>query len=173
MVKLTNTLFFSFILFFSCGVGFEKLTNQPKDYVGNTIKTNGYYYNIRPVGPNDNRLTLDLIFFYKNGIIYDPIRIIIQDSLSFEKEYLDEKNKYNSWEKDKSIAFVWGIFFQQDNELQIESWDTSTGGKHPRIFDKHQILNDSTILIHDYTFKFRTFSPKPDSTNQFTHSFIK
>ena len=170
MVKTVIIPFITIGLFFiGCKVGFEKLINQPIGYTGTKIRTNGYYYNVRPVGKNDDRPAIDVIFFYRNGVVYDSARIIDEDRSNIEQNYFSTMGKYELSERDKEAPYYWGIFFEQGNDLLIEGWDSSVGGKHPRILDRYKIISDSTLLIDDVIYKFRSFSPKPDSTNQFTH----
>ena len=83
--------------------------------------------------------------------------------------------EYELLQKDKSR---WGIFSVNRNTIKTEEWSTSVGGGLPTFKCVGITENDTTFRItkyidngkeypRDYTYHFRKFSSKPDSTNRF------
>lgn len=80
----------------------------------------------------------------------------------------------------KKIKSKWGAFRIYDKKIEFEKWEPSSGGPMKTVIRQGDILNDTTFVIrkriNNYdgktylvqdTFRFRQFSPKPDSTNRF------
>lgn len=137
---------------------------------------------------NSNRLNLkgyycyeyiennfDIYFLYENGIIlygYSPS----------EDELHKYGIKYKSGEFYKevqNIKFHWGVYQIDGNSIKFERWYPSEKPYRTTIREG-EILNDSTFIItktykansnevreRNETYKFKKFSPKPDSTNIF------
>lgn len=145
----------------------EELSIQRIPYLGTELRVNGYYYY-----EYDNMVSI--YFLFRNGVFLL--------GGSFEKEMLNEREgrfmngDYYSTIKD--LKTVWGVFFISNKEILIERWHPHNV-KNKVYLHKGIILNDSTFNItsvyhqqenisnFSQTFLFKTFSPKPDSTNSF------
>ena len=150
----------------------ENLTLQRKDYTGDELKTDGYYY---VLWQNDYDVYTRVYFLYRNGIVLSIGHSYPSQNLDFvEKEILQEKNS-NFKTKDH-----WGIFIIDNNAIQYEKWVGSTGFRTCLSKSTGYIKNDTTIhftdryysetnktLSIDEVWHFKSFSPKPDSTNNF------
>ncbi len=156
--KMISYSFFLFLLVIpSCKERYEELELVRTDYDGKKLKLDGYYYYQEP-----NFTTL--FFLYKNGVIYDP---------GSKKD--TDLNKIDSFiikipPLSREARIRWGIFQVNVSEINIETWDIVSGGKIPTNIRKYNILNDTTIVSNNdakLIYKFRKFSPKPDSINNF------
>lgn len=150
----------------------DVLSNSRKDYTGDNLKTEGYFYRINHEGK-----IFDGYFFYRNGII------LSLGGLSYSQIGFDMYIETEVLNGDMSsrIKSAWGVFNIEDDNLLFERW-------HPgRPFKTYcrigKILNDTTFHItesyrmqngqkteireRDEIYHFRQFSPKPDSTNSF------
>ncbi len=166
MVKYGRVLFVTIIFIYGCKVQYKKLVHERRDYVEDVIKTDGYFFNLQSSIKSERGFDVDVLFFYKNGVFYDPFVISIQDSTNFEQEFF---SKYPRFIKDKEIPYAWGIFFAKDGKLVVERWGPGAGWVHPTFIANYTVINDTTIR-YDYNnaiYHFRSYSPKPDSTNQF------
>ena len=145
---------------FSCRALFdEKLTLLRKDYTGNELRTDGYYY----VSRQENHSAV--YFLYRNGIVL----FVGGYSDNFEEKMVNYKAKSKS---------DWGVFIVDGNFIQYEKWIGSTGISACLSKSTGHILNDTTIHFTerynseykttrsiDEVWHFKQFSPKPDSTN--------
>jgi hypothetical protein len=134
----------------------------------NNLKLNGYYYH-SPIGIDSNITLID--FFYYNGIslkfggMNSKNLTIVDQNIKIKTKV--EKNKVG-----------WGLFIIKNDNIQIENWEPTEGGRKT---SKREgtIINDTTFVIKKFfsaytqkeyliseTYKFRQFSPKPDSTNK-------
>jgi len=173
----TTTLFsvmVCFLMLFSCcNVLFpdETLTIQRRDYTGNELRTDGYYYRF---GQQNNTI---VYFLYRNGVILSVGHYYPSQDLDFvEKEILQEKGS-NYKSKDH-----WGVFVVNGNTIQYEKWIGSSSSS-PKAYLYNctgKILNDTTIHFTesynsetnkinaiDEIWHFKKFASKPDSTNIF------
>jgi hypothetical protein len=133
-------------------------------YTGNTLKIEGYYYQIA-----------------YNGIIYNP-HIIYRNgvliTLGGSENSVEEMDKYIRKRMESSryqkIKYLWGVFFIDENIIRIYS--LSQDYPHKGYSQEGIILNDTTFQITKFSsdgkikeyndiYHFREFSPKPDSTN--------
>lgn len=157
------------VLLISCRVGYEKLTGQRQSYVGSEIKTNGYYYCIDTVtgGSVDKpkkEVVARIYFFYRNGVVHHS-NMIFSDLKRLEATFKDSI----FMARFKERPYGWGIYSIENDRIEIESWSTSTGGKHPNFKYNLDIVSDS-VLHYSYrhnTFLYRRFDLKPDSVNRF------
>ena len=150
----------------SCGSVFdESWTLQRRDYSGNELRTDGYYYIF------EENLT-SVYFLYRNGIILSADSYSTHDLDTVE--YRMAKSSYDFTKTQNG----WGIFGVKGNEIEFEWWLPILG--LPSIKCKGYIENDTTIHITEWYRKdtkktffesevwhFKQFSPKPDSTNNF------
>jgi hypothetical protein len=158
--KHSKTVIFLFLLLLGCKERYENLELSREDYNGKELKTNGYYYRQAP------KYT-DPFFLYQNGVIYFP-------GITYDTD-LDKVDVFttNIPPLSREDRAKWGIFQVKGATINIETWDIVSGGKIPTNIRAYTILNDTTITIKDsksgenIIYKFRAFSPKPDSTNNF------
>lgn len=156
-------------------VGQGEFSLEAEPYMGSKLSLDGYYYYL-----DDDSEDYDLdraIFFYRNGVILD-ITGATPPTSSLEE--LDETIREVENSRVQSSLFRWGIFQVESDTISFEKWYPSSGGYHPVYIRAGRILNDTTFVItesfrsdgterrpKDETYHFRSFSPKPDSTNDF------
>ena len=144
----------------------ENLTLQRKNYNGNELKTDGYYYVF-----DEETNTTDIYCLYRNGIIITVGGYLSHNLDEIEKEIVNEKLK----SKDH-----WGVFIVEGNIFQYERWIGSTGFRACLSKSTGCIKNDTTINITERynsernetysvneVWHFKSFSLKPDSTNNY------
>ena len=147
----------------------ESFTMAKRNYEGNELRINGYYYNSKSYPE----------LFYRNGItingsLSDLIsNISIVESLMLTGEY--GSYIYNN-------EYRWGLFSIRNNIItrEFKNQMSSISCKYP-FKESGIIINDSTFVmnsIYNYendektetsndTFRFKEFTPKPDSINKF------
>ncbi len=161
----------SLLSIFSCKVGYQDLSYPRQPYVGNEIRTEGYYYCMDTVhrvvlGDPQTDIVTRVYFFYRNGVMN-----------YYNFPYLD-LNSLEVWISDslfvanrKQNPVGWGIFGVNANKIKIETWVMSTGGRHPTYEYSLAIVNDSTFYKQnsnqEMLFQFKEFENKPDSINSF------
>lgn len=178
---VNKTIMFFVIIIFGCS-SCEKLF-PPKElslpqcpYEGNSLRLDGYYSDY--FGENDTRL--DNLFLYRNGVMLDGSSANYLTIDALEERY-SSGNYYNNV---KNSRTWWGVFMISEDVIKVEGWGTSSGGSAPVFFQEGNIVNDSTFtftesytvkdgkkinrLEKNETYHFKKFSPKPDSTNEFT-----
>ena len=140
----------------------EKLTLIKVPYEGNEIRIDGYYYSYYVNNVNPPGECIVGFFLYRNGIMLS--------ARAYDKTDLDilEKNMLERYESLQEEKIGWGVFVVKENQLVYEQWSTSVGGGLPVFKSSYNIENDTT-LINPYgeIYRFKQFSPKPDSTNRF------
>ena len=141
----------------------ENLTMKRKDYVGNELKTDGYYSYYFSEGKSYGT------FFYKNGVVLD---VPGKDGNYSEERFLDEELIKHV----KQHKSYWSIFEINNDTIIIQGWGYSDGGGLPVVTRYGKVLNDTTFVINksecrgkiteiNEVYYYRQFSPKPDSTN--------
>ena len=172
-IKLFVTAFFLgmfLCLLVSCNILHpdEKLTLQRKDYAGNELRIDGYYYYF--VQGVDRTVVR---FLYKNGIVLWGGTYGITNINEVESEML---GLYSTVRKMKES---WGVFLVEDDKIQYETWAEAPDGvclATRKYFG--YIENDTTIHITESYYSgrnetrneiwhFKQFDNKPDSTNKF------
>ena len=150
----------------------EKLSMQRKDYVGNELRIDGYYYRQEITEIYSRTMVM---FLYRNGIVLSGGNFSTIDLNIVEEEM---PNRYNLLKKNKN---GWGIFCINGNEIQCEQWVESPSGASLSIYRRSgYIENDITIHFTESYYSgrnetkqinevwhFKQFSSKPDSTNVF------
>lgn len=161
----------SFIMLLGCSslLEFPDLTLRKKDYTGNQLKTNGFYYTTYESYDyklKKKKLFYNIYFLYKNGVILN----------GKGQPSLDNIKVHNSV---YSYQISWGIFQIDGNRIRYEKWiPTLSSAIYEGV-----ILNDTTFTITEaYNLKlgnkvniskmndiyhFQAHSPKPDSTNNY------
>jgi len=172
--------------------GFEPLPFQRENYIGNNLKTDGYYYffSNKNDETNDGTKYYEAFMLFRNGVyvlVTSGSYSIKLDSISRLKQVdKDVKNRVDKQNNFINLNPNWGIFKINGQSIQIKRWLSGNGQDYPIQTLKGTIINDSTINIFqkigdesssknskkktyivDETYHFRQFSPKPDSTNKF------
>lgn len=170
MVKILLVLVLSALILYGCV--FVKESDQELTFTaipnrGNSIKLNGFYYNVDSIETN----THPVYFFYSNGVILDvgAFRFeelnTINDRIT-NKEYLDQY---------KSVKWMWGLYQIKKDSLSFEK--LFPAGNYVAIVQTAHILNDTTFIVSRWTrsddsetkrikaevYRFRRFQTKPDS----------
>jgi hypothetical protein len=147
----------------------EKLSMQRKDYNGNELRIDGYYFR-----EDNTSYSVGIYFLYNNGIILYGGFPLISEIGEYEQKYAN-----GDWalsrKKDKAS---WGIFRIDGKIIKIEKWEPSTGIGLPVYIKEGSILNDTTFHITtgyspngsnrrelNEIYHFKQFDNKPDSTN--------
>lgn len=147
----------SYLVIVSCGNKKETLTAIPVS--SNIIRYDGFYYNETK---NDSLNYFELYFFYKNGSIVNYY------SNSNNVQDFVKKIDHFDWQKVNTNRNLVGVYSIHDNEISIDKREAYWG--YPLIKLKGYIKSDSIISIEkldEYRdYKFREYSPKPDSTSQ-------
>ena len=148
----------------------EELSLPKMLYIGNELRTDGYYY-------CTGETAIMVVFFYKDGTMIRAGSIPIQE-IPNREEMFKNGEFYNHIKNNKTC---WSIYLIEDEKITTNYWVS------PRpfqcYFEEGTILNDTTFVLQRYyrmedgemtdegnvneTFHFRQFSPKPDSTNVF------
>lgn len=160
------------LLFSNCRKA-DELQLAKVDYSGSELKINGYY-----IGESRfDEESSEIFFFYRNGVL------LYGTSYKNTTPIEDIENNYSSEEYNDGIKKSragWGVFNISNDELDFELWAAGSGGPSKTVVRFCNILNDTTFvateLLNNYngvtsvlndTFRFKQFSPKPDSTNMF------
>lgn len=148
----------------------EKLTLPKQPYLGNELRTDGYYY-------QTGEKAIIVAFLYKDGTMILAGSIPAQEIQ--QREEMFKSGEF--YEHIKNNKTCWCVYRIEDRNIKTNYWVS------PRpfrcYFQEGAILNDTTFVIQRYykmengekieetetnrTYHFRQFSPKPDSTNMF------
>lgn len=146
----------------------EKFTMERKDYMGNAIRMDGYYY-------SDETFPS---FFYRNGVLINCTIVNTPENIiEVEKQVISGELH----EKVKNAKASNCLFFINNDEIKFETFSRISALEcwYP-VTISGKILNDTTILINhkvnsdgsdekilNSIWHFKAFSPKLDSTNSF------
>jgi hypothetical protein len=166
VMKKMILLVICLLAYFSCEIFDENLTLEKKEYTGNELRIDGYYYFLS----EDTDITA-LCFLYRNGVVITSGGFIPHDLEEIEKKIINRTFET----KDN-----WGVFNIDNNNIQLERWIGSTGIKACLSKSTGYIKNDTTIHFTeiyysetkkthsvDQIWHFKSFSNKPDSTNNY------
>lgn len=160
-----------FLIMSSCNCDDDELSLTRMEYIGTELRTDGYFYSeIDTAEP-----WVDIYFFYKNGVILYGESPSISQIPNFEIDYAS--GDYHNRVKD--IKYYWGVFKILGNEIEFERW--YPGDPPLEVFVRAGTIIDNETFhitrsyrqdgtdekVRDELFKFKAFSPKPDSTNTF------
>ena len=159
----------------SCSNSAEyELTIEKEPYLGNELRIDGYYY--YQEDGNGSIVYTHVLFFYKNGVVFDGKSQRTGNLDTVEKYFLDGEHEvfleYND---------VWSTFKVRKDSLIFENWNPPTVSQGPEpILNYCEIINDTTFRVYktklysqkdfdevNLTYHFRKFDHKPDSTNNF------
>jgi len=144
-------------------------------YEGSELNLTGYF--ITNLNESIEGELKSTYFFYQDGVV------LYGRSYPISMSENEIEGRFVSTDFDgviKQSKSGWGIFVINEGELEFETWEPSSGGSLKTVVRSGSILNDSTFLITSFyngyseettvkndTFRFKSFSPKPDSTNMF------
>jgi len=153
----------------------DELGLSKKDYLGNALRLDGYY--ISNFNGDINSKTT--YFFYRDGIAIngsefnEPVTLMEIDNVFSQSEFTNDKS---------NSRIGLGVFEINGTEIKHETWEAGSGCAKQTVIYSGTILNDSTYVMTTFfnnysngttalqdTFRFREFSPKPDSTNTFVN----
>jgi len=163
------------ILLTSCVTWLDRDLRMKKiPYLGDELRIDGYYYsNIEYYSSLDGiRGSIGVAVFYRDGFcIYTEVSPVNQDTLNYiENEFLLNKAYIN---KLKNNYGGLGVFQIMDTDIQFEVWLYKSDSQ----IHYGKIVNDTTFITNkrvsmsnktypeNLTYRFKQFSPKPDSTN--------
>ena len=148
----------------------DLLSIQLTPYTGNQLQIDGYYYQIG----YDDQTIFSAYFFYKNGVLIycGGAEPSLEEMDNYIKKFFinSKHNKY--------MKYDCGLFLIEGNNIKFDRWYPSE--KPYKAFVREGvIINDTTFHItksyhsagiteprdRDEMYYFRSFSPKPDSTN--------
>ncbi|WP_294186894.1 hypothetical protein [Sphingobacterium sp.] len=169
---MVRTIYFYifFFLIVSCSVRRQLPTLQLKENDSERLLLNGYYYT------KLDSVFFDVIFLYKNGIVYQGGNPDIKDGFKNIDETFSQ-----SYINDKKTGYIWGLYIVDGNHITIERYLTPIyAEKYQTYVDKGHVVNERKFIITSRkyiktgklearrdTFNFRPLSIKPDSTNNF------
>ena len=165
-------LFMAVMLLGSCEKELHELSMAKTPYIGDELRIDGYYYSDLTTA-ND----IGIAVFYRNGVCLHLFeRPESQDTLSFiENDLLLNKALMSRlWRTPTNI----GVFKIDTESIEFETWEA---GRDITTFSHFgEILNDTTFMLikwinndsgksysENLTYRFKQFSAKPDSTNNF------
>ncbi|MCK0206100.1 hypothetical protein [Ornithobacterium rhinotracheale] len=176
-MKRIALLFISFFVLASCLDSDKKdeaLTLQRKEYTGNNLRLDGFYY-LKWINDGVEEFYA-IMFLYKNGI---NLGIGGGAPMSQMDSYI---NQYTKNLNIKNIKGSWGVFEVDGNDIILESWNSTQLG-YKVYHGEGKILNDTTFVIKESSkivdgqktdvkkvndvYHFKEFSPKPSSENDF------
>jgi len=149
----------------------EELTLECKPFNNDALRLDGYYYSSSQQLDENTAA----YFLYQNGMIHSFGAFPITEMKEREKLFYDSA----FIEKVRKIKFFWGVFNVDEKDIIIEMWYPGNG---PLLVYRElgKILNDTTFIIYEtgrldgtekksvnQIYRFRQFSPKPDSINNF------
>jgi outer membrane translocation and assembly module TamA len=148
----------------------DNLTLKRANYIGNELRTDGYYYRQKENVTYPYTLP---VFFYRNGIVVSCGSFSTTDLNIVETEMPD---RYDILKKYKD---GWGVFLIDDTKIKYEKWiEAPSGVKLAVKRCSGHIKNDTTFHITesynsgngettqvDEIWHFKQFANKPDSTN--------
>ncbi len=151
----------------------EKLTISKKEYLGNELLLDGYFFNEYSTKNEDY---IEVFFFYRNGLMSD-MGVFQKAELSSKELYFNSLDN-NAFLKKSKLA--WGLFQIHSGKIEYEKWYPSEPPMKAFIRSGN-IINDTTFIImssrnshgkekrktENTIFHFKKFDQKPDSTNTF------
>ena len=136
-----------------------------------SLRTDGYYFRQIDEAPARR----EILFLYNDGVLLYGGLVYMEDLGQKEQEY--SSGEYYNFAK--SNQNLWGNFRIVDSEISYERWHPSTNYQLAFV-SKGFLLNDSSFRMvmtsrcdgtewhsNQDDFQFKSFTSKPDSTNQF------
>jgi hypothetical protein len=174
-----STLIFILVLLSGCERASickdDDLNLRRIDYSVSQLRTDGYFFGA--ANPTSSVPFANIYYLYRNGVFFTTEADDLDRAVVGTIE-VDIANKFG-----QQIKSAWGIFQVNGNVIEIERWRSRANGCEGTIYEKGEIVNDSTFLItlREYrdkgkaaksetpnsVFYFRPLIQKPDSTNNF------
>jgi hypothetical protein len=145
--------------------GHDELSLERRPYLGEELRLDGYYYRSYTTSEG-TRYTAYLL--YRDGVIRYGGNSVDLATIE-EKIALPADRRYD-----------WGVFHVDGDRIKFEMWFPPTKGYTSAYLRSGHVLNDTTFVITELrrarggerssleeTYRFRAFSPKPDSTNPY------
>ena len=172
VIKLYSIIAVMLLSCASCEKELHEFSLSKTPYTGDELRIDGYYYS--------NLTSADdiaIAVFYRDGVCINVYtRVEGQDTLSFiENDILLNESIVSTFMNTPTNI---GVFQINAESIEFETWEA--GRDIITFSNSGEILNDTTFLItkqvnndsgksysENLTYRFRQFSPKPDSTNTF------
>jgi len=157
------------LLLTSCDTKLRNLTIEKIPYLGSELRIDGYYHsNIDSEGN-----IIGVAVFYRDGFcIHTWVTPTNQDTLNYiENDILLNDAYINKMMKDPSHIGVFQIMYPN---IQFEVWEFrswpftyygSISNDTTFIINKRKINTSGKTYQENLTYRFKQFSPKPDSTS--------
>lgn len=149
----------------------DELQLTRMDYASDELRTDGYNFSKF----ESSTPSIRVYFIYRNGIILYGRSPSLSSLSTLEARYRNGEF-YNEI---KDLKYHWGVFQVNGEEIDFERWYPSEPPVETFV-RSGKILNDTTFLISKSSkpdgseardvnelYRFKKFSPKPDSTNVF------
>lgn len=172
-IRLLSYLsFFLLLTASSCDKELQELMMSKTPYNGNELRIDGYYYSDE-VDASDYGVAV----FYRDGVCYHLFGTDFTEPLD---EYIEQEILLNSSFVDdlRTTPTHIGVFQIAGESIEFETWEA---GRDITTFSHFgDIINDTAFILRErvnndqgvtfeenITYRFKQFSPKPDSTTRF------
>lgn len=169
------------LLLLLAGCGLEESGDQSPsfrrtDYAGGLFRMDGYYHHEFASDSNSVPVRrVRILFFYRNGIFFHGGAPTLSELPQREEEFRDG-GFYREHKGDKSH---WGVFKLEEMAIVDEGW-VETGGGYAIVRETKEVIDDTTLILTssenldgsgiralNEIYRFRPFTPKPDSLAAF------
>lgn len=151
----------------------DKLSITKRPYLGSDLRFDGYYY-------RELNGYLTVYFLYRDGTVLYASTFTANELESQEDQYRSVQ-----WQAQvKGIKHRWGLFDIDGGNILFERWDPSDPPL--KVLTREGIILNDTVFnikklyrsvdgnvtdleLIDEIYKFKQFSPKPDSINVFVN----
>jgi len=148
---------------------------KKKPYIGNKLRLDGYYYS----NPDSQGL-ISVAMFYRDGFCFHFSTSLSKssDTLNFIENRFLKNDDFISRIKQRP-SFI-GVYQVRGESIKFETWWFEVALYTTSATRYGKILNPTTLLIENRVdnryktsfsenqiYRFKQFSPKPDSTNTF------
>ncbi len=160
------------VAIFSCRKKWMDFELTRQDYLGNALRTDGYYYRVV-----NGDTTSRLFCFYKNGVLLDMKGGFPSNDFAEMDGYVEQEFSGAYSLDDRAL---WGLFMINETNIKFQHYDPYSGYTvHYSYINEGIILNDTTFNITSFTrndnkryevnhiYRFREYFPKPDSVNSY------
>lgn len=145
----------------------DDLSLEQRPYLGDELRTDGYWYTSGPTPDGERHVALLL---YRNGVVRYGGSSVGLDVLKAKIGLYGERR------------YHWGLFHVDGDRLIYEKWYPPSKTYTEAWARSARIVNDTTFVVthawrfrgseadsleREVTYRFRAFSPKPDSVSAF------
>ena len=135
------------VFFINCGKNIlckdDNLSLPKISFAGNQLKIDGYFY-----GDIDPKFA-NIYYLYRNGVFYTSEASDLSDAENGTIK-VDVSNNLG-----KQIKGQWGVFTINGNNIEIERWQSNINGCETTIYEKGNIINDTSFVITRREFRER------------------